>query len=142
MLCCSDGWPAFPTVLCIWLHSMAIENLAADDYDPRNVRALFPALGDGYAYLDGAVGTQVPESVIDAIANAYRSGLSNTDGAFPSSRRADHIVAECRQSIADLVGGGSSWRGTGSKHDHLDVSGGLRDGQELEAGRRDSGVPA
>jgi cysteine desulfurase family protein (TIGR01976 family) len=84
---------------------MAIEHLAADDYDPRSVRALFPALGDGYAYLDGAAGTQVPESVIDAIANAYRSGLSNTDGAFPSSRRADRIVAECRQTIADLVGG-------------------------------------
>ncbi|MFZ0995611.1 MAG: cysteine desulfurase-like protein [Candidatus Dormiibacterota bacterium] len=84
---------------------MAIEKLAADGYDPRSVRALFPALADGYAYLDGAAGTQVPEPVIDTIANAYRAGLSNTDGAFPSSRRADHIVAECRQSIADLVGG-------------------------------------
>jgi cysteine desulfurase family protein (TIGR01976 family) len=84
---------------------VAIENLAPDDYDPRSVRALFPALADGYAYLDGAAGTQVPELVIGAIANAYRSGLSNTDGAFPSSRRADHIVADCRQSIADLVGG-------------------------------------
>jgi cysteine desulfurase family protein (TIGR01976 family) len=84
---------------------MAIENLAPDSYDPRSVRALFPALADGYAYLDGAAGTQVPESVIDAIANAYRSGLSNTDGAFPSSQRADKIVADCRQAIADLVGG-------------------------------------
>lgn len=84
---------------------MAIESALAEAYDPSTVRTLFPALLDGYAYLDGAAGTQVPESVIEIIANAYRSGLSNTDGAFPSSRRADQIVADCRQSVADLVGG-------------------------------------
>lgn len=84
---------------------MAIESALVEAYDPSTVRTLFPALADGYAYLDGAAGTQVPEPVIQAIANAYRSGLSNTDGAFPSSRRADQIVAECRQSVADLVGG-------------------------------------
>jgi cysteine desulfurase family protein (TIGR01976 family) len=84
---------------------MAIESALVEAYDPSSVRILFPALADGYAYLDGAAGTQVPESVIEAIANAYRSGLSNTDGAFPSSRRANQIVAECRQSVADLVGG-------------------------------------
>ena len=84
---------------------MATERALVEAYDPSSVRTLFPALADGYAYLDGAAGTQVPESVIEAIANAYRSGLSNTDGAFPSSRRADQIVSECRQAVADLVGG-------------------------------------
>ncbi|MGB6770406.1 MAG: cysteine desulfurase-like protein [Candidatus Dormiibacterota bacterium] len=84
---------------------MATESALVEAYDPSRVRSLFPALGDGYAYLDGAAGTQVPESVIEAIAKAYRSGLSNTDGAFPSSRRADQIVSECRQAVADLVGG-------------------------------------
>ena len=74
-------------------------------HDPRRVRQLFPSLQDGYAYLDGAAGTQVPEPVIEAIANAYRSGLSNTDGAFPSSQRANQIVSECREAVADLVGG-------------------------------------
>lgn len=84
---------------------MATESALVEAYDPSRVRTLFPALADGYAYLDGAAGTQVPESVIEAIANAYRSGLSNTDGAFPSSRRADQIVSECRQAVADLVRG-------------------------------------
>ncbi|HUY24090.1 MAG TPA: cysteine desulfurase-like protein [Candidatus Saccharimonadales bacterium] len=84
---------------------MATESASVEAYDPSRVRTLFPALADGYAYLDGAAGTQVPESVIEAISNAYRSGLSNTDGAFPSSRRADQIVSECRQAVADLVGG-------------------------------------
>jgi selenocysteine lyase/cysteine desulfurase len=34
--------------------------------DVAAIRAAYPALADGYAYLDGAAGTQVPGSVIDA----------------------------------------------------------------------------
>jgi cysteine desulfurase family protein (TIGR01976 family) len=74
-------------------------------FDVGRVRALYPALADGYAYLDGAAGTQVPETVVDAIAGAYRSGIGNVGGAFPASRRSDGIVAECRRAVADLVGG-------------------------------------
>jgi len=73
--------------------------------DVSAVRAMYPALADGYAYLDGAAGTQLPAPVIDAISDAYRSGLGNSDGAFPASARSDAIVAECRQAVADLVGG-------------------------------------
>src|SRR5712691_143781 len=69
------------------------------------VRDCYPALADGYAYLDGAAGTQTPTTVIDAIAGAYVSGLSNSGGAFPSSIRADEITASCRGAVADLVGG-------------------------------------
>ena len=84
---------------------MLTEVGSARTFQVAEVRSRFPALADGYAYLDGAAGTQVPESVIEAIAGAYRSGLSNTDGAFPSSLRANAIVDECRRAIADLVGG-------------------------------------
>jgi cysteine desulfurase family protein (TIGR01976 family) len=73
--------------------------------DVGKVRAQYPALADGFAYLDGAAGTQLPDSVIDAISAAYRAGLSNSDGAFPASRRSDVITSECRQAVADLVGG-------------------------------------
>jgi len=73
--------------------------------DVAAVRAAYPALADGYAYLDGAAGTQVPGSVIDAISAAYRSGLGNTGGAFPASLRSDIVTAECRRAIADLTGG-------------------------------------
>ncbi|MHB1502290.1 MAG: cysteine desulfurase-like protein [Candidatus Dormibacteria bacterium] len=75
------------------------------DLDVERIRADFPALGDGYSYLDGAAGTQTPSPVIDAIARAYRVGLSNTRGFFPASHRSDEIVSECRRAIADLVGG-------------------------------------
>jgi len=73
--------------------------------DVSAVRAGYPALADGYAYLDGAAGTQLPASVIDAISAAHRSGLGNAGGAFPASKRSDAITAECRQAVADLVGG-------------------------------------
>lgn len=74
-------------------------------FDIGRVRALFPALTTGTAYLDGAAGTQTPRSVIDAIAHAYAGGLSNAGGSFRASRRSDAIVAEARQAVADLVGG-------------------------------------
>jgi len=74
-------------------------------FDVNAVRAAYPALTDGYAYLDGAAGTQTPTAVIEAITGAYRAGLSNVGGAFPASGRADRIVAECRAAVADLVGG-------------------------------------
>ena len=73
--------------------------------DLAAVRAGYPALADGYAYLDGAAGTQVPAAVIDAISAAHRSGLGNAGGAFPASKRSDEITAECRRAVADLVGG-------------------------------------
>lgn len=74
-------------------------------YDIASVRARFPALADGYAYLDSAAGTQTPTSVIEAIAGAYRGGLGNLGGAFPASARSEAIVLECRRAVADLVGG-------------------------------------
>lgn len=74
-------------------------------FDVSRVRALYPALNDGHAYLDGAAGTQVPVAVIEAIADAYRAGLGNLGGAFPASGRSGGIVDECRRAVADLTGG-------------------------------------
>lgn len=74
-------------------------------YDVASIRATFPALADGCAYLDGAAGTQVPISVIEAISRAYRKGIGNVGGAFGASRRSDEIVGRCREAVADLVGG-------------------------------------
>jgi cysteine desulfurase family protein (TIGR01976 family) len=74
-------------------------------FDVARIRSLYPALQDGYAYLDGAAGTQVPQAVIDAIADAYRHGIGNLGGAFPASDRSGAIVEACRAAVADLVGG-------------------------------------
>jgi cysteine desulfurase family protein (TIGR01976 family) len=73
--------------------------------DVSAIRAAYPALADGYAYLDGAAGTQVPSSVIQAIGVAYAGGIGNSGGAFPASARSDAITAECRRAVAALTGG-------------------------------------
>jgi cysteine desulfurase family protein (TIGR01976 family) len=73
--------------------------------DVAAIRAAYPALADGYAYLDGAAGTQVPASVIDAISSAQSVGLGNSGGAFPASHRAEQVTSSCRSAIAALTGG-------------------------------------
>ena len=73
--------------------------------DIERIRSSYRALGDGYAYLDGAAGTQTPSSVVEAISGAYLAGLGNQGGVFPASRRSDEIVSACRHALADLVGG-------------------------------------
>ena len=74
-------------------------------FDVAAVRAAYPALADGYAYLDGAAGTQVPAGVIEAITGTYRAGIGYVGGAFPASERSAAAEAGCRQAIADLTGG-------------------------------------
>ena len=74
-------------------------------WDIEGIRSQYPALKDGTVYLDGAGGTQVPECVIEAICDAYRSGLSNVHGPFASSRRSMLLIDEARDAVADLTGG-------------------------------------
>jgi cysteine desulfurase family protein (TIGR01976 family) len=74
-------------------------------WDIERIRSQYPALKGGAAYLDGAGGTQVPESVIEAISEAHRSGLSNLGGPFAASRRSMRLIADAREAVADLVGG-------------------------------------
>jgi selenocysteine lyase/cysteine desulfurase len=73
--------------------------------DAARIRTLYPALSDGFAYLDGAAGTQMPSRVIEAIADTYRKGIGNVGGSFPASHRSAALVAEARRAVADLVGG-------------------------------------
>jgi len=72
--------------------------------DVAAVRAAYPALDDGWAYLDGAAGTQVPRAVIDAVTQAWTRGIGNSGGVFEASARSDGYTAGARQAVADLVG--------------------------------------
>ena len=77
--------------------------------DVEAVRSQFPALsrkvnGQPAAYLDGPGGTQVPKSVIDAMADFMRAGGSNHGGLFVTSRETDAVAASARQAVADLLG--------------------------------------
>ena len=78
--------------------------------DPFVLRLRFPALsrtgedGRPVIYADAPGGSQVPETVIEAIAGNLRSGISNTHGAFAASEETDALIAEARRAAADITG--------------------------------------
>jgi cysteine desulfurase family protein (TIGR01976 family) len=77
--------------------------------DVDAIRARFPALaiehdGRPMAFFDGPGGTQVPDTVIDAVVDYYRESNANHGGAFATSERSDAIVEDAHQAIADLLG--------------------------------------
>ena len=82
-------------------------------FDVEALRRRFPALaiddgGRPVALFDGPGGTQVPESVIAAIGDYYRSSNANHDGPFLTSRRSDERVHEAHQAMADMLGAASA----------------------------------
>ena len=77
--------------------------------DVAALRARFPALaltqdGKPFVYFDGPGGTQVPETVIDAVGRYYRTSNANHEGAFATSRTSDAIVEAAHEALADLLG--------------------------------------
>jgi cysteine desulfurase family protein (TIGR01976 family) len=78
--------------------------------DPAALRLRFPALartgedGRPVVYADAPGGSQVPETVIDAIADHLRRGISNTHGAFAASEETDALIADARRAAADITG--------------------------------------
>ena len=76
-------------------------------YDVEEIRSRFPALsrveqGQTVAYLDGPGGTQVPESVIEAMAQPLRRGLSNIGGGYGASDDAIEITAIARSAVGRM----------------------------------------
>jgi cysteine desulfurase family protein (TIGR01976 family) len=70
----------------------------------EQIRTEFPGLSDGRAALDGAAGTQLPATVIDAMVTAMRDAMANVHGAFPGSELSTETVQRARLAVADLVG--------------------------------------
>jgi cysteine desulfurase family protein (TIGR01976 family) len=77
--------------------------------DASVIREQFPALkriehGRPVAWFDGPGGSQVPQSVIDAISGFLTRGGSNHGGAFTASRDSDEVHEAARDAVADLFG--------------------------------------
>ena len=77
--------------------------------DCARCRRDFPSLArtvDGVplAFLDGPAGTQVPEPVIAAMSDYYRTSNANTHGEFPTSRETDRLLQETRDTVAAFLG--------------------------------------
>jgi cysteine desulfurase family protein (TIGR01976 family) len=77
-------------------------------YDVDRIRARIPALADGTAYFDGPGGSQTPDVVAEAIADALTHGLSNRGWRTAAERNADGITLAARLAGADLVNADAS----------------------------------
>ncbi|HEX6331073.1 MAG TPA: cysteine desulfurase-like protein [Actinomycetota bacterium] len=78
------------------------------ELDLQRVRAQFPALaremeGRPVVLVDAPGGSQVPGSVIEAMAAYLRLSNSNHGGAFATSEETDAIVGEAHRAAADLL---------------------------------------
>ena len=73
-------------------------------YDVDAVRARFPALRHGVAHFDGPGGTQTPDVVAAAVAEALMSPIANRGRTTAAERTADDLVIAARQAMADLLG--------------------------------------
>lgn len=77
--------------------------------DLSSLRRHFPALqetdeqGQPYVYFDGPGGTQVPQSVIDAMGNYFVKANSNKGGPFITSQRNDEVVNQTHAAMADFL---------------------------------------
>jgi len=74
-----------------------------------SIRQQFPALartvnGTPAVYFDGPAGTQVPQSVMDAMCDYLTHRNANHEGVFVTSRESDAMLHEAHRAVADLLG--------------------------------------
>ena len=78
--------------------------------DLSPLRARFPSLsregpdGRPMVFADAPGGSQVPESVIEAMVAYLRTSNSNTHGLFDTSRETDEVIEAARRAGADITG--------------------------------------
>ena len=72
-------------------------------YDVHKIRSHFPSLNTGLAFFCGPGGSQVPDVVGAAIANAITKPISNRNTNTESEKNAEEIVLGFRQAVGDLI---------------------------------------
>ena len=72
-------------------------------FDIASVRSRFSSLSGGFAFLDGPGGTQVPDEVGDAIAQALRESSANLGAPYATSERVGAILDEAERRAAAFI---------------------------------------
>jgi cysteine desulfurase family protein (TIGR01976 family) len=68
------------------------------------VRDRFHTLNVPMAYFDGPAGTQVPDSVLEAVSGYMLAANANAGGKFLTSMVTDDVIASARAAASDLLG--------------------------------------
>jgi cysteine desulfurase family protein (TIGR01976 family) len=77
---------------------------AVAPFDLEAARARFSALQRDLVFFDGPGGTQVPDSVIDAVAGYLRESNANVSGPYETSRRTEVLFDTARSTAARFLG--------------------------------------
>jgi cysteine desulfurase family protein (TIGR01976 family) len=70
----------------------------------ERVRARFSSLNDGFAFFDAPGGTQVPDEVGQAIANALREASGNLGAPYATGRAVEAILARAKEDAGRFLG--------------------------------------
>ena len=73
-------------------------------YDVAAVRARFSALQRDLVFLDAPGGSQVPDEVIEAVADYFRTSNANVSGPYETSRRTEALEQRTRETAARFLG--------------------------------------
>jgi cysteine desulfurase family protein (TIGR01976 family) len=103
-------------------------------FDVAAVRARFSALARPTAFFDGPGGTQVPDSVVEAMASYLREANANLGGPFETSRRSDDVVAAAHERAARFLGASPGEVGFGANMTTLNFALSLTAGREFRSG--------
>jgi cysteine desulfurase family protein (TIGR01976 family) len=103
-------------------------------FDVAAVRARFSALDRPTAFFDGPGGTQVPDSVIEAMTSYLRDSNANLGGSFETSRRSDELVLRAHETAALFLGCSPAEVGFGANMTSLNFALTRTLGRELRAG--------
>ena len=75
----------------------------------QTFRAQFPSLSRLHnnkplVFIDGPAGTQVPDYVVNAMSDYYKTSNSNTHGAFITTQETDSLMHAMRETVAAFLG--------------------------------------
>jgi len=84
-------------------------SLEPNEFPLEWLRSGFPSLnvednGQRRIYLDNPAGTQVPQSVADAISDTILFRNANLGGSFVTSQAADQVIEQGHKAVADFLG--------------------------------------
>ena len=102
--------------------------------DVAAVRARFSALDRPTAFFDGPGGTQVPDSVIDAMSSYLRVSNANLGGPFATTRASDGVLADAREAAARFLSCAADEVGFGPNMTTLNFMLSRTVGRELRSG--------
>src|SRR3954452_13899491 len=114
--------------------SDTVHSVSAVAFDVAAVRARFSALENELVFFDGPGGSQVPDEVIEAIADYLRTSNPNVSGPYSTIRRTEELVDESRGAGGDFLGCSPEEVVFGANMTTLNFALSRTLGRELEAG--------